>query len=81
VGGRYLAVASVEYVHWFLPQWGGAVFMDRGNATDSLEDLKPVAGYGVGARWKSPVGPLNLDIAYGEKTQALRLHFSVGFSF
>jgi translocation and assembly module TamA len=81
VGGRYLAVASVEYVHWFLPQWGGAVFMDRGNATDSLEDLKPVSGYGVGARWKSPVGPLNLDIAYGEKTQALRLHFSVGFSF
>jgi translocation and assembly module TamA len=81
VGGRYLAVASAEYVHWFVPQWGAAAFVDKGNAADSLGDLKPVLGYGVGARWKSPVGPLNLDIAYGDKTQALRLHFSVGFSF
>jgi translocation and assembly module TamA len=81
VGGRYLAVASAEYVHWFVPQWGTAVFIDRGNAADSLGDFKPVTGYGVGARWKSPVGPLNLDLAYGDKTQALRLHFSVGFSF
>jgi translocation and assembly module TamA len=81
VGGRYLAVASAEYVHWFVPQWGVAAFVDRGNAADSLGDLKPVLGYGVGARWKSPVGPLNLDIAYGDKTQAFRLHFSVGFSF
>jgi translocation and assembly module TamA len=81
VGGRYLAVASAEYVHWFVPQWGAAAFVDWGNAADSLGDLKPVRGYGVGARWKSPVGPLNLDVAYGDKTQALRLHFSVGFSF
>lgn len=81
VGGRYLAVASAEYVHWLTPKWGAAVFVDGGNAADTLRDLAPVYGYGAGARWKSPVGPLNLDIAYGQKTQQLRLHFSVGFNF
>jgi len=36
---------------------------------------------GVGARWKSPVGPLQIDLAYGVATQALRLHLNVGFVF
>ena len=81
VGGRYLAVASAEYVHWLTARWGGAVFVDAGNAADSLRDMTPVRGYGVGARWKSPVGPLNLDIAYGQKAREVHLHFSVGFSF
>lgn len=81
VGGRYLALASAEYVHWLDAQWGAAVFVDAGNAADSLHALDPIYGYGAGARWKSPVGPLNLDIAYGQETRRLRLHFSVGFSF
>jgi translocation and assembly module TamA len=81
VGGRYLAVASIEYVHWLTPNWGTALFVDGGNAGDVLSDLKPVYGYGAGARWKSPVGPLNLDVAYGQKTQEIHLHFSMGFSF
>jgi translocation and assembly module TamA len=81
VGGRYLAVASAEYVRWLTPQWGAAVFVDGGNAADAMGELTPVYGYGAGARWKSPVGPLKLDIAYGQKTREMRLHFSVGFNF
>lgn len=81
VGGRYLALASAEYVHWLTTQWGAAVFVDGGNAADSLTDLTPRYGYGLGARWRSPVGPLNLDIAYGQQMRQLRLHFSVGFKF
>ena len=81
VGGRYLAVASVEYVHWFTRKWGAAVFTDAGDAADQLKDLSLARGYGLGARWRSPVGPLNLDVAYGSRTRATRLHFSVGFSF
>ncbi|MBU0751103.1 MAG: autotransporter assembly complex protein TamA [Gammaproteobacteria bacterium] len=81
VGGRYLAVASGEYVHWLTPKWGVAVFRDWGNAADSWRDLAFVSGYGIGARWKSPVGPLNLDIAYGREERETRLHFSVGFAF
>ena len=44
-------------------------------------DLSPVFGYGAGARYRSPVGPVNLDLAYGEATGEFRLHFSLGVSF
>lgn len=81
VGGRYLAVGSAEYQYWFMPKWGAALFVDAGNAADSLSELKPSAGYGLGARWRSPVGPINLDLAYGQKVEEFRLHFSLGFSF
>lgn len=81
VGGRYLGVASVEYVHWLTSNWGAAVFYDAGNAADSLRDFKLVHGIGAGARWKSPVGLLKLDLAYGQEVKRLHLHFSVGISF
>ncbi|MET0264768.1 MAG: autotransporter assembly complex family protein [Duganella sp.] len=81
IGGRYMATASAEYQYWFKPTWGAAVFYDAGNAGDSIDALHPKSGYGVGARWKSPVGPLNVDVAYGHAVQKYRLHFSLGFTF
>ena len=81
IGGRYLATASAEYQYWFKPTWGAAVFYDAGNAGDRIKELHPKSGYGVGARWKSPVGPLNVDVAYGHAVQKYRLHFSLGFTF
>jgi translocation and assembly module TamA len=38
-------------------------------------------GVGAGVRWRSPVGPLQIDVAYGVATHQLRLHLSVGFTF
>jgi translocation and assembly module TamA len=81
VGGRYLMTASAEYQYWFKPAYGAAVFYDVGNAGDSFSALHPKSGYGIGARWKSPVGPLNVDVAYGHAVQKFRLHFSLGFTF
>lgn len=78
---RYLATGSAEYNYFFEGNWGMAVFVDAGDAADSLNDLSPVFGYGVGARYRSPVGPINLDLAYGEATDEFRLHFSLGVSF
>ncbi|MYM21151.1 BamA/TamA family outer membrane protein [Duganella sp. FT135W] len=80
-GGRYLATASAEYQYWFKPAYGAAIFYDAGNAGDTFSSLHPKSGYGVGARWKSPVGPINVDIAYGHAVQKYRLHFSLGFTF
>jgi translocation and assembly module TamA len=81
VGGRYLATASAEYQYWFTPTWGAATFYDAGNAADSLQDLHPKSGYGLGARYNSPVGPINVDVAYGHSVQEYKLHFSLGFTF
>ena len=38
-------------------------------------------GYGIGARWRSPIGPFRIDLAYGAENAQVRLHFSAGFSF
>jgi translocation and assembly module TamA len=81
VPGRYLLTASAEYDYWFKPPWGVAVFYDAGNAADTLRELHPKSGYGVGARWRSPVGPINVDLAYGHAVRKARLHFSLGFTF
>ncbi|MDB5748715.1 MAG: outer membrane protein assembly factor [Massilia sp.] len=81
VGGRYLLTAGAEYQFWFRPPWGVAFFVDAGNAADKVPDLKPEVGVGIGARWRSPVGPINVDLAYGEAVKKARLHFSLGFTF
>ncbi len=78
---RHLATASIEANHFFTDTWGGAIFVDAGDAADTPGSLSPVYGIGVGARYRSPVGPVNLDLAWGEETQELRLHFSLGVSF
>ncbi len=81
VGGRYLGVASAEYVHWFKPEWGAAVFVDTGDAADTREDFDLRTGYGLGARWRSPAGPLAIDLAYGHSERSLQLHFGVAIAF
>jgi translocation and assembly module TamA len=81
VGGRYLALASIEYTRWFAGDWGAAAFVDAGDAFDDRRAFDLAVGYGVGARWRSPIGPFRADIAYGERTRSLRLHFSAGFTF
>lgn len=81
LGGRFLGVATVEYQHDFTPQWGGAVFVDAGNAADSFSKLQPVYGYGVGVRWITSAGSINLDVARAQETGEFRLHFTMGARF
>jgi translocation and assembly module TamA len=81
VGGRYLALASAEYTHWVTQSLGAAVFVDAGDAFDSFSAFDAAVGVGVGVRWRSPIGPFRADVAYGARTDQVRLHFSVGYSF
>jgi translocation and assembly module TamA len=84
VGGRVMTTASVELEHAIterLPALLGAVFVDAGSAADRWSELRPSVGVGVGAHYRSPVGALRLDVAYGIDEQRWRLHLSVGTSF
>jgi translocation and assembly module TamA len=79
IGGRALAVGSVEYDYRIKKEWSVALFYDAGNAFNGrMIDLKQ--GAGIGARWHSPVGPVRLDLAYAitEPGITLRLHFNMG---
>jgi translocation and assembly module TamA len=83
-GGRVFGTGSVEVarpVSDRLPSVWWAVFADAGQAANTWGELKPVWGAGVGVRWRSPVGPLSLDWAWGHATQRSRLHLSVGVVF
>jgi len=81
VGGRYYALASLEAVRWLGANWGLAAFVDAGNANDDLAQWRPAYGYGAGLRVRSPIGPFRVDVAYGQETQKVRVHLSVGLSF
>ncbi len=81
VGADALAVVSAEYMHYFDDTFGMAVFVDAGDAAESFGDMRMSVGYGVGARVRTPAGPLFLDLAYGQRESSLRLHFSLGIAF
>ena len=86
--GRYVAVASAEWQQPILraglpTDWEATVFMDAGEVTNKPSQLGRdlAVGVGAGARWKSPIGPLDMDVAYGLQSRKVRLHLSVGFVF
>jgi len=84
VGGRVVATGSIEIAHPVsekLPSVWWAAFIDGGRAAESWHGFNPAWGAGLGVRWRSPVGPLRADVAYGEEERRWRLHFSVGIAF
>ena len=84
--GRYLTTGSLE---WQRPitfdgrptDWESTLFVDAGAVANQVSDLRLQVGVGAGVRLKSPVGPLQIDVAYGVDVKRLRLHLSVGFVF
>jgi translocation and assembly module TamA len=85
-GGRTMGLGSVEWqrpirIAGRVSDWESTVFIDAGAVANNASELRPRVGLGVGARWKSPVGPLQIDVAYGVDVQRLRLHMNVGFNF
>jgi translocation and assembly module TamA len=83
-GGRMLFTTSVEMAHPLkasMPNLWGAVFIDAGRAADKIADLNPALGYGVGLRYRSPVGPLSIDWAWGQEVHRGRIHLNVGVVF
>jgi translocation and assembly module TamA len=84
--GRYLAVGSVEWqrpirINGQLTDWESTLFLDAGAVADQAAELQAKLGVGAGVRWNSPVGPLQIDLAYGVAVQRFRLHMNVGFTF
>lgn len=84
VSGERLLTASAEVARPILasmPSLWGALFIDAGRAVSDWRSFQPAWGYGAGLRWRSPIGPLRLDLAWADELKKLRLHFSVGIAF
>jgi translocation and assembly module TamA len=83
-GGTVMLTTSAELarpISTRMPSLWGAVFVDAGNASNNFGSMKLYLGTGAGLRWRSPVGPLRLDLAWSPDTRKTRLHFSVGIAF
>ncbi|ALK31625.1 autotransporter assembly complex protein TamA [Burkholderia plantarii] len=78
---KYLMTGTAEYQHWFNHDWGAATFFDIGTATDAWGERVFYPGVGVGARWRSPVGPVNVDLAYGLRNRSVRPYLTLGIAF
>jgi translocation and assembly module TamA len=80
IGGQYLTVASAEYEHYFLEKWGGAIFVDAGDAY--TDQFTANVGAGIGLRWRSPVGVVRLDLGVPINSKvdddSLRIHVVIG---
>jgi translocation and assembly module TamA len=80
LGAKNVLTSSVEYE--FYPKggpYGGAVFVDTGSAFDGTRpDLS--TGVGVGFRWRSPVGPVRLDVAHGlnDPDSSFQIYLNIG---
>ncbi|MBV1880428.1 MAG: BamA/TamA family outer membrane protein [Pseudomonadales bacterium] len=80
LGGRYLNTVGVEYRYQIFSKWQVSVFGDAGRAYNVSEARMNVGG-GVGVRWISPIGPLNIDVAYpigDDNVNGARLHVYMG---
>jgi translocation and assembly module TamA len=83
-GARVLATGSFEVARPVSPRLANlwwAAFVDAGNVAERWSDMNLAWGAGLGLRWRSPVGPLRADVAYGEEVKKWRLHLSVGIAF
>ncbi len=85
LGGRYLAVGSLELERRLSGRWSLAVFTDLGNAFDPDYKQDIAQALGLGLRWASPLGPVRLDLAFAlSKHQdedggtPARLHIVIG---
>ncbi len=79
IGGKYLAVGSLEYEHRIKKNWALASFVDAGNAfNDFGDDIEYSVGFGL--RWFSPVGLVRVDLASGisDPDKPIRLHIMIG---
>jgi outer membrane protein assembly factor BamA len=92
-GGSGLAVVNVELRTPYWKGLGGVGFFDAGNVFSrasnlQLDELRPAAGLGL--RYRSPLGPLRVDLGFnldrqvltgGDKERGMVFHISLGQAF
>ena len=78
-GAKSVVTASIEYERYLFGPWGAAVFVDTGSAFNGrTPEMRSAVG--IGLRWKSPVGPVRIDIAHGldQPDSPITLHLNIG---
>ncbi len=88
IGGRSLIALSTELRGWITDSIGLVAFVDAGRAyANEYQDFKEALkiGAGLGARYKTPIGALRLDLARPlnkrEEDDEFQVYISIGHTF
>ena len=79
-GANHILTASVEYEYRVGENWSLAGFFDIGNAFNDWNERKLKRGVGVGFRWYTLIGPIQIDVAQAldDIDTPWRIHFTIG---
>ncbi|MFN3729156.1 MAG: outer membrane protein assembly factor [Fimbriimonadaceae bacterium] len=87
--GRNMFLASAEFRYPIQKAFNAVLFVDYGGAWGGFGSIlnlpqssKPnfKLGYGFGFSFKTPVGPIRLDVGFNQNGKA-RTHFMIGYTF
>lgn len=80
IGGKHMLVGNFELERAIGSNWGVAAFYDTGNAFNNFSNMDLAQGAGVGVRYYTPIGSMNLDLArqIGVSNPDFRIHFTIG---
>ena len=93
LGGDAVVIFNGEVRFPVTNTLGGVVFVDAGNVFSRVSNLdftRIEATTGVGVRYKSPIGPLRMDVGFkldprtfpdGSRERGYEFHISVGQAF
>ncbi|HPH41234.1 MAG TPA: autotransporter assembly complex family protein [Syntrophorhabdaceae bacterium] len=80
VGGKNMLVLNFELERAIGDDWGVVAFYDSGNAFNKYTNMDLMQGAGMGIRYYTPIGSLNLDIArqLNVSNPDFKVHFTIG---
>lgn len=87
--GKNQLIFNFEYRHPLQKSFNAVAFVDYGgtwggygtvNLYTQSPKLKMNLGYGLGVSFKTPLGPIRIDLGFNEKGKN-RIHFQIGTSF
>ncbi len=77
-GANHTLVGSIEYEYNFAGDFAAAAFYDVGNAFNDFADPVLKSSAGLGLRWYTLIGPVQLDVARALDDDSFRIHFTIG---
>jgi len=77
-GANHTLIGSAEYEWNFAGDFAAAAFYDIGNAFNDFAEPNLKRGAGVGLRWYTLIGPVQLDLARALDDDSFRIHFTIG---
>ncbi|MEX0915540.1 MAG: BamA/TamA family outer membrane protein, partial [Wenzhouxiangellaceae bacterium] len=77
-GANHTLIGSIEYEYNFVGDFSAAAFFDIGNAFNDFTEPELKRGAGLGLRWYTLIGPVQLDLARALDDDSFRIHFTIG---